>query len=487
MDVITTTFVVYLLAMIGISVFAARYSKNSAEEYFLGGRRMGAFSTALSAAASGRSGGSILGHAGMGYLMGVHAAWVGVGFCLVDFIGMKYLGPRLRRYTEKHNCITLPDFFASRFREKAELVRWLSAGIIFIFMMTYLASQLLAMGFVFTAVMGWSSTFGILVAACTVAIYCFLGGYTAVVWTDVVQAVLMILALIVLPIIGIYHVGGLNGMMEGIRAINPSFISVIPDGRYMWVVGIIFGTGLMQFGLIHTVTRWMSVSSIDELEKAAPINLIANTIITWGGVCIGLTGRIMVPEIAQVIGGNSEMIFFSVAGKLLPPVVAGVAVSAVFAAVMSTADSQVMVASSSLVHDIYQKLIKKNDTLSEKQVVWGGRLSIIILMAGAFVWAMFATDGVFLLTIFAGAVLAGGVGILLVVALLWKRVNASGAIAGMIVGPIVAIVWKATNLSSVISEALVAFILGGAVIYIVSLMTPAPKKADADAAINDML
>ncbi len=473
--------------MIVISVYAGRNSKNTAEEYFLGGRKMGAFSTALSAAASGRSGGTMLGHAGMAYLMGIHAAWVGVGFCLVDFIGMRFLGPRLRRYTEKHNCITLPDFFAARFKDTGNTVRAISAIIIFVFMMTYLASQLLAMGLVFRAVLGWSSVIGILVAAVTVAAYCFLGGYTAVVWTDVIQAVLMILALIILPIVGVYHLGGLDAMMAALYEAKPSFTSVIPDGRFMWVVGIVFGTGLMQFGLVHTVMRWMSVKNIAELERAAPINLIANTVITWGGLIIGWVGRIMVPDIANVISGNTEMIFFNVAGDLLPPVIAGIAVAAVFAAIMSTADSQVMVASSSLVHDIYQKLIKREGELTEKQVVWGGRISVIVLMAGAYVWAMFATDGVFLLTIFAGAVLAGGVGVLLVLSLLWNRINRSGAIAGMLAGPIVAILWKVTNLSAVISEALVGFIVGGLAIYVVSLLTPAPDKADVAEARADML
>ncbi|MCC8189403.1 MAG: sodium/proline symporter [Planctomycetes bacterium] len=486
MNVTSITFIAYLVAMIGISVVAARYAKNSAEEYYLGGRSMGPFATALSAAASGRSGGTMLGHAGMAYLMGIHAAWVGVGFCLVDFIGMKYLGPRLRRYTERHDCITLPDFFASRFRHRADTVRWLSAGIIFIFMMTYLASQLLAMGFVFTAVLGWSSTLGILIAAFAVATYCFLGGYTAVVWTDVVQAILMILALVVLPIVGVAHLGGMQSVMEQLRAIDATFISVVPDGRFMWVVGIVFGTGLMQFGLVHTVTRWMSVRSVEALEQAAPINLIANTIITWGGLFIGWIGRIMVPDLANVLGQNREMIFFDVTADLLPPVIAGIAVSAVFAAIMSTADSQVMVASSSLVHDLYQRLIRKGEALTDRQVVWGGRLSILVLMAGAFVWAMFATEGVFLLTIFAGAVLAGGVGILLVLSLIWRRITASGAIAGMVAGPLTAILWKVTDLSAVISEALVAFVVGGLAIYVVSLMTPAPDGNEVDAIVADM-
>lgn len=478
MNTIVVVFIAYLVVLLGVSFYAGRSKVKDSEDFFLGGRKIGGFATGLSAAASGRSGGTMLGNAGLAFVFGFHALWLSIGFTLVEFFGVKYLAPKLRRYCAKHNCLTVSDYLSSRFDDDGKnRIRTVTAIIIFIFMAVYLASQLLAMRLVFTSIMGWPAAIGILVAALVIALYCFFGGYVAVVWTDVIQALLMIVALVIIPIFALAHTGGLSGLFASLQELDNDLIVLMPEGRYSWILGQVVGVGLMQFGLIHTVVRWMSAKSTDELKLAAPIDLLANTIVCFGGMLVGWCGRAMFQNVENLIEANSEMVFLNVTFELLPGLIAGIAVSAVFAAVMSSADSQLMVASSCLMSDLYQKVLRKGRPLSDKQLVWGGRISVMVIMLLAYIWAMNASDGVYLMTVFAGAVLAGGIGIPLVISMVWKRTTKAGFYAGMILGTLTALVWKYSGLTSILTEAMMAILVSGLAVYIVSLCTkPAPKE-----------
>lgn len=478
MTTITVVFILYLALMLGVSLYAGRSKVNGSEDFFLGGRKVGGLATGLSAAASGRSGGTMLGNAGLAFMFGFHALWLSIGFTLVEFFGVKFLAPKLRRYSAKHKCLTVSDYLSSRFGDdEKNRIRTVTSVIILIFMAVYLASQLLAMRLVFTSILGWPAALGILVAAVTIAMYCFFGGYVAVVWTDVIQAVLMILALIGIPIVALSHLGGLSGLYAALKNIEPNLTILLPEGRYSWVLGQVVGVGLMQFGLIHTVVRWMSAGSTEELELAAPVDLITNTIVCFGGMLVGWCGRAMFQSVENLIEANSEMVFLNVTFALLPGLVAGIAVSAVFAAVMSSADSQLMVASSCLMSDLYQKVLRKGRQLTDKQLTWGGRISVLVIMLFAYVWAMNASDGVYLLTVFAGAVLAGGIGIPMVISLVWRGTTKAGFYAGMIAGTLTAVIWKYSGLTSILTEAMMSILVSGLAVYLVSLCTkPAPPE-----------
>jgi sodium/proline symporter len=472
--------------MVVISIYAGKSKVKDANDYYLGGRKIGPLATGLSAAASGRSGGTMLGNAGLAFMFGFHALWLSIGFTFIEFIGVKYFAPKLRRFTGKRNCLTVPDFLSARFNDKGNSIRAFSAILILVFMIAYLASQLLAMRLVFTAILGWKVTIGLLVAAGVIGFYCFFGGYVAVIWTDVIQAILMILTLIGLPIVALNHLGGMSGLYNAIKSINPNLVVLMPEGRYSWILGQVIGTGFMQFGLVHVVIRWMSVKTSEELETAASVDLIANTIICWGGMIIGWCGRAIFNSVENLIEANSEMVLFNVAFALIGPVLSGICVAAVFAAVMSTADSQIMVASSSLISDLFQKVIRKGNPLTDKQLLWGGRISVLVISLFGFIWAINFSEGVYLLTVFAGGVLAAGVGILMIISLVWKRTTKTAAYAAMIGGPVVTICWRLLGFQSVISEAMAGIIAAAVIIYVVSLLSPPPPVEEIDAIFSDI-
>lgn len=487
MTIITIVFILYLALMLGVSFYAGRSKVKDSEDFFLGGRKISGWATGLSAAASGRSGGTMLGNAGLAFVFGFHALWLSIGFILTEFVGVKFLAPKLRRYSAKHKCLTVSDYLSSRFHDDDKnRIRAVTSVIILVFMAVYLASQLLAMRLVFTSILSWPAAVGILVAAVVIALYCFFGGYVAVVWTDVIQAILMIVALIAVPIVALAHVGGLSGLYESLKDIDLNLTILLPEGRYSWVLGQVVGVGLMQFGLIHTVVRWMSAGSTEELELAAPVDLLSNTIVCFGGMLVGWCGRAMFQAVENLIEANSEMVFLNVTFALLPGIIAGVAVSAVFAAVMSSADSQLMVASSCLINDLYQKVIRKGRPLSEKELVWGGRISVLVIMVLAYVWAMNASDGVYLLTVFAGAVLAGGVGIPMVISLVWRGTTKAGLYAGIVAGTLTAVIWHYSGLTSILTEAMTAILVSGIAVYVVSLFTKNEPEAVLEQTFRDL-
>ena len=477
------SFVGYLLILIGIGVYTAKFSSRGISEYFIGGRTVNRFVVALSAVVSGRSAWLLLGVTGMAYSMGPSAIWAVLGYIVVELFLFLYYAKRLRNFTEARDCITVPDFFAARFDDKDGWLRILIVTIFLVFMIGYVSAQFVAGGKAFASGFGISMDTGILVTAAIVLGYTILGGFLAVSLTDMVQAVFMIVSLIILPWIAIANFGGLMELLSELGSMESAYINpfAISIGAAIGFLGI----GLGSPGNPHILSRYMSIDKSSHLTTVAVVGTIWNVLMAWGAVFIGLAGRAWFPEIEMLPASDTENLFPLLAREQLHPVLFGVVLASIFAAIMSTADSQLLVAASSVVRDIYDKIIRKGDEIPQKRLVLMSRLVVLVLVLVSLVFGYLAEDLVFWLVLFAWAGLGASIGPASIMALYWKGTTRTGVMAGMVAGTGVTIGWYFTPLlSDLMYELVPGFIAGLAVTWLVSLYTePAP---DTEQAFGDM-
>lgn len=477
------SFVGYLLILIGIGVYTAKFSSQGISEYFIGGRTVNRFVVALSAVVSGRSAWLLLGVTGMAYSMGPSAIWAVLGYIVVELFLFLYYAKRLRNFTEARDCITVPDFFAARFDDKDGWLRILIVTIFLVFMIGYVSAQFVAGGKAFASGFGISMDTGILVTAAIVLGYTILGGFLAVSLTDMVQAVFMIVSLIILPWIAIANFGGLMELLSELGSMESAYINpfAISIGAAIGFLGI----GLGSPGNPHILSRYMSIDKSSHLTTVAVVGTIWNVLMAWGAVFIGLAGRAWFPELDMLPASDTENLFPLLAREQLHPVLFGVVLASIFAAIMSTADSQLLVAASSVVRDIYDKIIRKEDEIPQKRLVLMSRLVVLVLVLVSLVFGYLAEDLVFWLVLFAWAGLGASIGPASIMALYWEGTTRTGVMAGMVAGTGVTIGWYFTPLlSDLMYELVPGFIAGLAVTWLVSLYTePAP---DTEQAFGDM-
>lgn len=473
----------YLLLIIGIGIYASRFSSQGISEYFIGGRKMNRIVVALSAVVSGRSAWLLLGVTGMAYAQGPSAIWAVVGYIIVELFLFLYYARRLRNYTEKHDCITIPDFFAARFDDKNGLLRITLVSIFLIFMIGYVAAQFVAGGKAFASGFGLDMNTGILITAAIVLVYTLVGGFLAVSLSDMVQAFFMIFALVLLPVIAIIDFGGLAHLLsqlsvQDVKFVDPFAISV---GAAIGFLGI----GLGSPGNPHILARYMSINDPKQLRVAAVIGTGWNVIMAWGAVFIGLAGRAYFPDVTMLPSADTENLFPVLAQQHLHPVLFGVVLASIFAAIMSTADSQLLVAASSLVRDIYEKILKKGEDVPQSKLVLYSRAVVLLIVIISLAFGFLAEDLVFWLVLFAWAGLGASIGPTSILALYWKRTTRAGIFAGLFTGTIVTITWYYTpGLSDMIYELVPGFIASFLATWIVSLMTYSPENAAS--AFQDM-
>lgn len=476
-------FIGYLLILIGIGIYTARFSSRGISEYFIGGRTVNRFVVALSAVVSGRSAWLLLGVTGMAYSMGPSAIWAVLGYIVVELFLFLYYARRLRNFTEQRDCITVPDFFAARFDDKNGWLRILIVTIFLIFMIGYVSAQFVAGGKAFASGFGISTNSGILLTAVIVVLYTIMGGFLAVSFTDLVQALFMIISLIVLPWIAISNFGGLVELLTSLERMDIAFVDpfAISAGAAIGFLGI----GLGSPGNPHILSRYMSIDKSSHLTTVAVVGTIWNVLMAWGAVFIGLAGRAWFPEVDMLPAGDTENLFPLLAREQLHPILFGVVLASIFAAIMSTADSQLLVAASSLVRDIYDKLIHKGKEIPQKQLVILSRTVVFLLVVVSLGFGYLAEDLVFWLVLFAWAGLGASIGPASILALYWKGTTRTGVMAGMIAGTFVTIGWYFTPvLSDQMYELVPGFIAGLTITWLVSLYTsPAP---DTERAFKDM-
>lgn len=470
-------FIGYLVLLIGIGIYSSRFSSEGISEFFIGGRKMNRFVVALSAVVSGRSAWLLLGVTGMAYSQGASAVWSVIGYIVVELFLFLYYARRLRNFSESYNCITIPDFFAERFNDKTGTLRILLVVVFLIFMVSYVSAQFVAGGKAFASSFQLEQTTGIYLSAAIILAYTVLGGFLAVSLTDMFQAIFMIFALVVLPFIAISDAGGLPSVLAQLSAMDTALVDPAALG-FGALIGFV-GIGLGSPGNPHILTRYMSIDDPNQLRWTAVIGTSWNVIMGWGAIFIGLAGRIYFPEVDLLPASDTENLYPVLAQQHLHPVIFGVVVASIFAAIMSTADSQLLVAASAVVRDVYDRIIKKGKEIPQKKLVRYSRLVVLFLVIVALIFGLLAQELVFWLVLFAWAGLGAAIGPTSILALYWKGATKAGIIAGLLTGTSVTIIWYYIPvLKNNLYELIPAFTMALLATWLVSLFTQKPDNIE---------
>ncbi len=483
MDGTTWTFVAfaaYLLVVIGLGIVSARSSSAGVTEYFLAGRRLSRLVVALSAVVSGRSAWLLLGFAGTAYQRGVSAVWATVGYIAVEAVLFLSFAVRLRRFSERYDVLTVPDFLSVRFGGSRAL-RGVTSLVILFFLVLYVGAQLLSGGKTLAPSFGIETTPAVLATAGIVLVYTVLGGFLAVSLTDLVQAFVMIAGLVVLPVVCVVQAGGFGPLLDGLAAIDPT----LPDPTALAIgvaIGLV-GIGLGSPGQPHIVARYMAIDDPRQLRFAALVGTTWNVVMAAGALLIGLAGRLRYPSADALPGGDPEVIYLVLAGDVLPPVLFGVVVASVFAAIMSTADSQVLVCASSVVRDVYCGLLGRGKGASAASLVRLSRLVVAAVVVAALGLGALAEKSIFWLVLLAWGGLGAALGPVTILALFWRRTTAAGAIAGVVTGTLATVAWDASGRS--FYELIPGFLAATAACVIVSLATRPPADVASQFAAMD--
>ena len=471
---ILITFLAYFIILLGIGFFFYGKSKHI-EDYLLGGRKMGAWVTALSAQASDMSGWLLMGLPGAIYLGGLVNIWIAVGLFVGTVLNWVLVSRRLRVYTEQAGAITLPCFFEQRFADPTGLLRTVSAIIILIFFTIYASSGLVATGKLFESVFDINYTAAVIVGGSIIITYTFLGGFMAVCWTDLFQGMLMIIALLAVPAIAYFHVDGFSGIIDAAKVKQIS-LSLVPEGQ--WPLLTILSAsawGLGYFGQPHILVRFMSVKSLPKLRRSMVIAIVWVFLSLGGAVVIGLIGIAMFDNLS---GGDEEKVFIYMIKEVLGPWLGGIMLAAILSAIMSTIDSQLLVSSSALAEDFYQKVIKRE--ASEKEVIFVGRVCVIVISVLALLLAFRPNETILGIVAYAWGGFGAAFGPLILFALFSKRTTWQSALGGMIVGTVVLILWKELGLGSYMYEIVPGFAANCLTILIVNMFVPQDNKQVLD-------
>ncbi len=502
---------VYLLFTIGISLWYSKRSNQNAEAYFLGERGLGPWVAAMSAEASDMSGWLLMGLPGVAYFTGAgEAVWTAIGLGLGTWINWQIVAKRLRSYSQvANNSITLPAFFSNRFHDKRRVLSIIASVLLILFFSIYVGSQFVTFGKLFGYVFGMENIYTrmVIFGALFVLLYTFIGGFLAETMSDFVQGTLMFGVLVLVLTVGTVRAGGIGGVLENLKSI-PNFmdffgiavpvdaagqavssaagnVQAVVDGHGAFGPGAKYGIlsilscmawGLGYFGMPQVLLRFMAIAKPSKIRQARIIGVTWCFISLFAAVAIGLIGRALMPGLLTTASA-SETIFIHMAVEFFPPLLAGIVLSGIIAASISSSDSYMLITSSSLANDLVQNLCKK--PLSDKTIMWLARLTQVAV-TGFGIWvALSGNTSIFRVVSYAWAGLGAAFGPLMLFSLFWKRTTLSGAIAGMLTGGVTVFLWK--NLISGfggiwgVYELLPAFILSCVAIFVVSLLSEKPS------------
>lgn len=472
------TFAIYLLGMVGIG-FAAWRRTRSLDDYILGGRSLGSFVTAMSAGASDMSGWLLLGLPGALYAGGLSESWIAVGLVLGACCNWKYVAGPLRVYTERsHNALTLPDYFTHRFEDRSRVLRVFSALVILVFFAIYCASGIVAGARLFEAVFDVPYAQALWLGAAATILYTLVGGFLAVSWTDTVQASLMIFALVLAPIVVVISSGGPAASIALIEQANPANLDMLKGASLVGVVSLL-AWGLGYFGQPHILARFMAADSVTSIPAARRIGMTWMVLCLLGAMAVGFFGIAYFaghPADVGAMDGNPERVFIALSTLLFNPWIAGVLLSAILAAIMSTLSCQLLVCSSALTEDFYKGMLRRD--AGQAELVWVGR-SAVLLVALLAIWLASDPDSRVLgLVSYAWAGFGAAFGPVVLFSLRWKRMTRNGALAGMLVGAATVLVWKQGGWLG-LYELVPGFLFASLAIVIASLLDRAPSPAMA--------
>lgn len=439
---ITATFIAYLIGMLAIGYIAYKRTSNSAD-YFLGGRTLGPWPAALSAGASDMSGWLLLGLPGYAYAAGMESLWLAGGLLLGTWLNWLICAKRLRTYSiTTDNALTMPEFLARRFDDKSKLIQTISAFFILLFFLFYTSSGLVAGGKLFETVFGLDYTIAVVVGTVCVVSYTLFGGFLAVSWTDLVQGLLMSAALLIVPIAAMN--GTPSDLAMALEAKNPELMTLFNDvkGEPLSAIAIISlaAWGLGYFGQPHILARFKATRSNADIGTARRIAVGWTALSMAGAILVGLVGILFVDN--QLAGNldDGERIFMLLVNSMFHPVIAGILLAAILAAIMSTADSQLLVSSSALAEDFYKQVFRPQATSEE--IVKVGRIAVVALSVIALMLAMNPDSTVLGLVSYAWAGFGAAFGPALLLSLFWKEMNRNGALAGIVIGAMTVVIWK---------------------------------------------
>ncbi|HDY7718137.1 TPA: sodium/proline symporter PutP [Vibrio vulnificus] len=438
---ITGTFIAYLILMVAIGVYAYKKTSSSSD-YFLGGRSLGPWPAALSAGASDMSGWLLLGLPGYAYAAGIESFWLAGGLLVGTWANWLVSAKRLRIYSIQTDALTLPEFLSRRFDDKSKLIQTISAFFILLFFLFYTSSGLVAGGKLFETVFGLDYSTAVIIGTLCVVSYTLFGGFLAVSWTDLVQGLLMAAALMIVPIAVME--GGFGQLATDMHNINPELLTLWNDakGEPLSAIAIIslVAWGLGYFGQPHILARFKASRTNRELGTARRIAVGWTALSMAGAILVGLVGLVWVNGHPGTELADGEKIFMLLVNTVFHPVIAGILLAAILAAVMSTADSQLLVSSSALAEDFYKQVIKPD--ASSQEIVMVGRIGVVVISIIALILAMTPDSSVLGLVSYAWAGFGAAFGPAVVLSLYWKGMNRNGALAGILIGGITIVVWK---------------------------------------------
>ncbi|WP_054948612.1 sodium/proline symporter PutP [Numidum massiliense] len=478
-------FIVYLLGMLAIGAWTYKKTDTIAD-FFLGGRQMNSWVTAMSAQASDMSGWLLLAMPGAIYVTGINGLWMGIGLAVGTYLNWQFVATRLRRYTEINHSITISAYLENRFRDKSKLLRVISAVMTLTFFLFYTASGFLGSAKLFEATFNMNFDVALFAGALVVVGYTFLGGFLAVSLTDFVQGVLMFLTLLIIPFVLFGMLGGFGSAMDAVAQVNPDLLDITKTVKLTeggeWItksaaistIGTIslLAWGVGYFGQPHILVRFMGIRSARDIPAARFIGVTWVVLSLLGAGFVGLLG---IAYFSTPLA-DSETVLIQLAQTLLNPWVAGIVIAAIFAAIMSTVDSQLLVSSSALAEDFYKSIIRKN--ASDAELVWVSRLTVLAITIAAVLLARNAKESVMGMVSYAWAGFGSAFGPVILLSLFWKRMTRNGALAGMITGGVTVILWQNVKVleSTGLYELVPGFILGLVAIVVVSLLDKKPAE-----------
>ena len=469
-----------LVISIGVYFFFRDRKTAGEKEYFLGGRQMNGWVAALSAGASDMSAWVLMGLPGSIYLYGVGQVWIAVGLAIGTILSWIYVAPRLRRYSIRANdSITIPQFLTNRFLTKNKALQIISAIVFVIAYCVYSASSISACGTLFNTVLGWNRETAMLIAAALILVYVFLGGYKAVCWTDFFQGLLMLAALMLAPIVAVFAMKASSFVAPAMNT-PENYWNLLSGGGFNWksMSDILsgFGWGLGYFGMPHIIVRYISIRSEKSMRTSQRVGSIWTVLILTMAAVVALVGRKFLGDSLT----DQSLVFINIVRAVFPAFVAGILLSAILAAAMSTADSQLLASSSAFASDIYKSILRKD--ASDREMLWAGRIVVVIISVVAFLIARDPNSGgIMALVSNAWGFFGAAFGPVILLALYWKRLTYSGAVAGVVVGFAVDFLWfKFLAGSTGLYEIIPGFIFSLFAAVVVSLTSKAPSKEVTD-------
>lgn len=466
----------YFIAMLAIGLYAYRNTETDVEGYLLGGRQLSPAVTALSAGASDMSGWILMGLPGAMYINGLSSAWIAIGLVIGAYFNYLIVAPRLRRFSELANdAVTIPDYLSNRLKPEGKSLRAVAAVVVIIFFTLYTSAGLVAGGKLFESAFGQSYELGILLTVGVVVIYTLIGGFLAVSMTDFVQGCIMLVALIVVPMVALFDVQDLSASLT---SIDPSMLSLTSNLGIMAIISSM-AWGLGYFGQPHIIVRFMAIRSVEDIPTARRIGISWMIISVSGALLVGLVGRAYVMQHDLTLT-DPETIFILLSQIMFHPLVAGILLSAILAAIMSTISSQLLVSASSLSEDLYHRLFKRE--ASQREVVIVGRAAVLGVSAVAAYLALNPDETILGLVANAWAGFGAAFGPVIILSLVWSKLTYHGAVSAMIAGAVTVLWWSSSSLtindqslSSWLYEIVPGFVVAMLVALIVSRFTAQPS------------